>query len=49
VAEAIKAVIDRLQLELAVIEKTGFISYFLIVARLRQLRSQQGHRVRGAW
>ena len=32
VAEAIKAVIDRLQLELKVIEKTGFISYFLIVA-----------------
>ena len=32
VAAAIKAVIDRLQLELKVIEKTGFISYFLIVA-----------------
>jgi DNA polymerase-3 subunit alpha len=31
VAAAIKAVIDRLQLELVVIEKTGFISYFLIV------------------
>ncbi len=31
VAAAIKAVIDRLQAELAVIEKTGFISYFLIV------------------
>lgn len=31
VAAAIKAVIDRLQLELGVIEKTGFISYFLIV------------------
>ncbi len=29
---AIKAVIDRLQLELKVIEKTGFIDYFLIVA-----------------
>lgn len=28
---AIKQVIDRVQLELAVIEKTGFISYFLIV------------------
>jgi DNA polymerase-3 subunit alpha len=28
---AIKTVIDRLQLELTVIEKTGFISYFLIV------------------
>ena len=32
VAAAIKVVIDRLQLELTVIEKTGFISYFLIVA-----------------
>jgi DNA polymerase III alpha subunit len=31
VAAAIKAVMDRLQLELKVIEKTGFISYFLIV------------------
>src|SRR5581483_4701654 len=31
VAAALKAVIDRLQLELKVIEKTGFISYFLIV------------------
>ena len=32
VAAAIKVVIDRLQTELKVIEKTGFISYFLIVA-----------------
>ncbi len=32
VAAAIQTVIDRLQLELGVIEKTGFISYFLIVA-----------------
>jgi DNA polymerase-3 subunit alpha len=32
VAAAIKTVIDRLQVELKVIEKTGFISYFLIVA-----------------
>jgi DNA polymerase-3 subunit alpha len=31
VAPAIQAVIDRLKLELTVIEKTGFISYFLIV------------------
>jgi DNA polymerase-3 subunit alpha len=31
VAAAIKAVLDRLQLELGVIEKTGFVSYFLIV------------------
>ena len=30
-AAAVKALIDRLQLELKVIEKTGFISYFLIV------------------
>jgi DNA polymerase-3 subunit alpha len=28
---AVKAVVDRLQLELKVIEKTGFLSYFLIV------------------
>ncbi len=32
VAAAIQVVMDRLKLELAVIEKTGFISYFLIVA-----------------
>ncbi len=32
VSSAIKTVMDRLQLELGVIEKTGFISYFLIVA-----------------
>ena len=31
VATAVKALMDRLQLELKVIEKTGFISYFLIV------------------
>lgn len=31
VAAAAKTVIDRLQMELKVIEKTGFISYFLIV------------------
>jgi DNA polymerase-3 subunit alpha len=31
VAAAIKSVMDRLKLELTVIEKTGFISYFLIV------------------
>ncbi|MST93979.1 MAG: DNA polymerase III subunit alpha [Pedosphaera sp.] len=31
VAAAIKVVLDRLKLELGVIEKTGFISYFLIV------------------
>jgi DNA polymerase-3 subunit alpha len=32
VATAIKAVLDRLDVEMGVIEKTGFISYFLIVA-----------------
>lgn len=31
VAQAAKVVIDRLQLELKTIEKTGFVSYFLIV------------------
>ncbi len=31
VASAVKGVIDRLQLELRVIEDTGFLSYFLIV------------------
>jgi DNA polymerase-3 subunit alpha len=31
IGAAIQTVIDRLQLELGVIEKTGFISYFLIV------------------
>jgi DNA polymerase III subunit alpha len=31
VAAAVRAIIDRLQLELEVIEKTGFVSYFLIV------------------
>jgi len=31
VAAAVKVVMDRLKLELTVIEKTGFISYFLIV------------------
>ncbi len=31
VAAAIKVVIDRLKIEMAVIEKTGFIDYFLIV------------------
>src|ERR1700722_16080609 len=31
-AAAVKTLIDRLQLEMKVIEKTGFLSYFLIVA-----------------
>src|SRR5690606_7292260 len=42
VAAAIKTVIDRLQLELAVIEKTGFISYFLIVADFVQYGRSMG-------
>lgn len=42
VAAAIKTVIDRLQLELAVIEKTGFISYFLIVADFVQHGRSKG-------
>ena len=32
VAAAIQTVLDRLEMEMGVIEKTGFISYFLIVA-----------------
>src|SRR6266542_3565117 len=42
VSDAIKAVLDRLQLELGVIEKTGFISYFLIVADLVQFGRSHG-------
>jgi len=42
VAAAIKAVIDRLQLELTVIEKTGFISYFLIVGDFIRYGRSQG-------
>ncbi len=42
VAAAIKDVIDRLQLELKVIEKTGFISYFLIVADFVQYGRNKG-------
>jgi DNA polymerase-3 subunit alpha len=42
VAAAIKVVIDRLQAELVVIEKTGFISYFLIVADLVQAARLKG-------
>ncbi|HNQ74529.1 MAG TPA: DNA polymerase III subunit alpha [Verrucomicrobiota bacterium] len=42
VAAAIQAVIDRLQLELKVIEKTGFISYFLIVADFVQYGRRMG-------
>ncbi|MEP6662189.1 MAG: DNA polymerase III subunit alpha [Verrucomicrobiota bacterium] len=39
---AIKEVIDRLQLELKVIEKTGFIDYFLIVADFVQYGRSKG-------
>ena len=42
VAAAVKAVIDRLQLELTVIEKTGFISYFLIVGDFIRYGRSQG-------
>jgi DNA polymerase-3 subunit alpha len=42
VAAAIKIVIDRLQLELTVIEKTGFISYFLIVGDFIRFGRSQG-------
>jgi len=42
VASAIKTVIDRLQLELTVIEKTGFISYFLIVGDFIRYGRSQG-------
>jgi DNA polymerase III subunit alpha len=42
VAAAIKTVIDRLKLELTVIEKTGFISYFLIVGDFIRYGHEQG-------
>ena len=42
VAAAVKTVIDRLQLELGVIEKTGFISYFLIVGDFIRYGRSQG-------
>jgi len=42
VAAAVKAVMDRLKLELAVIEKTGFISYFLIVADFIRYGREKG-------
>jgi DNA polymerase-3 subunit alpha len=41
-AAALKAVLDRLKLELAVIEKTGFISYFLIVGDFIRHGHEQG-------
>jgi DNA polymerase III subunit alpha len=39
---AVRTVIDRLQLELRVIEKTGFISYFLIVGDFVRYGREQG-------
>ena len=42
VTAAVKAVIDRLQLELKVIEKTGFLSYFLIVGDFIRYGHQKG-------
>ncbi|PYJ56257.1 MAG: DNA polymerase III subunit alpha [Verrucomicrobia bacterium] len=42
VAAAVKAVMDRLELELRVIKKTGFISYFLIVADFVQFGRSKG-------
>jgi DNA polymerase-3 subunit alpha len=41
-AAAVKAVIDRLQLELQVIEKTEFVSYFLIVGDFVRFGRDQG-------
>src|SRR5258706_852601 len=42
VTAAVKAVIDRLQLELKVIEQTGFLSYFLIVGDFIRYGHQRG-------
>ncbi|HTL57784.1 MAG TPA: DNA polymerase III subunit alpha [Candidatus Limnocylindrales bacterium] len=42
IAAAVKALIDRLQLELKVIEKTGFISYFLIVGDFVRYGHEKG-------
>jgi DNA polymerase-3 subunit alpha len=42
IAAAIQVIIDRLQLELQVIEKTGFIDYFLIVADFVQYGRSKG-------
>ncbi len=42
IAAAIKAVMDRLQLELKVIEKTGFVSYFLIVGDFVRYGHEKG-------
>ena len=42
VASAVKLVMDRLDLELKVIEKTGFLSYFLIVADFIRYGHEKG-------
>src|SRR5215472_6416718 len=42
VAAAVRALLDRLQLELKVIEKTGFLSYFLIVGDFVRYGHQKG-------
>src|ERR1017187_2291356 len=42
VAVAVKALLDRLQLELKVIEKTGFLSYFLIVGDFIRYGHERG-------
>ncbi len=42
VAAAVKGVIDRLELEFKVIEKTGFLSYFLIVGDFIRYGHQRG-------
>lgn len=42
VPEAVQGVIDRLKMELKVIEKTGFISYFLIVGDFVQYGRSKG-------
>jgi DNA polymerase-3 subunit alpha len=42
IASAAKAIIDRLQLELKVIEKTGFLSYFLIVGDFVRYGHEKG-------
>ena len=42
VAAAVKAIIDRLELEFKVIEKTGFLSYFLIVGDFIRYGREQG-------
>ncbi len=42
ISAAVKGIIDRLQLELRVIEKTGFLSYFLIVGDFVRYGHQKG-------